>query len=376
MARGGGSSGGGGSFGGGRSGGGGSFGGGRSGGGSFGRSSGGSFGGRSGASGGSFGGSRKSSGGSGGSKSYGRPTSSGGREYSGGKYYGGSAPSGGSHGGSGGNRGGGCFGCGGIGFGAVLVAIAVFILIAIIATAAQSCSSGSVSSGEITTSTVEREKLASYLVTETGYYTDTTGSFISSTSDLTAGLRSFYAATGVQPYVYITDNISGDYAPEVEALGEYADVLYAELFTDEGHLLLLLCIDVQGASDYASYYILTGTSAATVIDGEARDILADYLNAYYDDLSLSNEEFISNAFRDAGERIMHVERSAWPYVLIVLGIIIILIVLFVWWKKHKEQKNREAEQTERILNTPIQKFGDAEAEELAKKYGPSDGSGS
>lgn len=37
-------------------------------------------------------------------------------------------------------------------------------------------------------------------------------------------------------------------------------------------------------------------------------------------------------------------------------------------EKHKEQKNREAVQTETILNTPIQTFGDLEAEELAKKY--------
>ncbi len=350
--------------------GGGSFGGGSRGGGSFGGSGGGR-------SGGSFGGSSRSGG-----------------------SFGGGSRGGGSFGGSGGGRGSGSFGgsfrgsgpSGGPGFGmhrgpsrpgpgpggarsgcgcgALSVIAIVLIVIVVMIGSFSSCSSTSIGSGSsITASTVKREKLSASLVNETGYYTDETGSFIQSSSELTSGLKSFYQETGVQPYVYITDNIDGDYAPDEDTLDAFAESLYEELFTDEGHLLFVY---VYLRSDAYMGNIVIGYSAQTVIDDEAYDILVDYINAYYYDSSLSYEEFISNAFRDAGERIMHVEKSAWPYVFIVLGAVAILVILLIWWKKHKEQKNIEAQQTEDILNTPLEKFGDTDAETLADKYSGKD----
>jgi hypothetical protein len=44
------------------------------------------------------------------------------------------------------------------------------------------------------------------------------------------------------------------------------------------------------------------------------------------------------------------------------------IVLFTWWKKSKEQKNLEAKRREEMLKTPLDRFGDTKAEDLAKKY--------
>lgn len=362
MARGG--SHGGGSFGSGGSRGGGSFG--SSGSRSFGSSGsrgGGSFGSGGGRSGGSFGG----SGGRRGSSSFG-----GG---SGGFFGGGNSgrrpsvgPKPGMHnnpGPSGGGTGSGC-GCT-----ALIICAIVLIVIVMIATTVGSCNSGYTSSNStITASTVEREKLSASLVNETGYYTDETGSFIQYSSTLTSGLKSFYQQTGVQPYVYITDNINGNYAPDESTLDAFAENLYEELFTDEGHLLFVY-VDLTDGDGYLGHIVI-GYSAQVVIDDEAYDILVDYINAYYYDSSLSNEQFVSNAFADAGERIMHVEKSAWPYVFIVLGAIAILVILLVWWKKRKEQKNIEAQQTEDILNTPLEKYGDVEAEELARKYSDED----
>lgn len=365
MARGGsggGTRGGGGSFGGGSRGGG-SFGGGSRGGGSFGGSGGGrgsgSFGGRIGGSGGgSFGGSHMG----------GRPSGGPGFGMSGG----GSPvrPGGGSFGGRGG-----C-GCGALGAIAVVLIFALIVMgafsscVSALAGSGISSSSGSSSTSSITASTIEREKLSSSLVNETGYYTDETGSFINSSTELTSGLKSFYQQTGVQPYVYITDNIDGDYAPSEDDLDTFAENLYETLFTDEGHLLFVY-VDLTGSDGYMGHIVI-GYSAQTVIDDEAYEILTQYINAYYYDSSLSNAEFISNAFRDAGERIMHVEKSAWPYVLIVFGAIAILIILLIWWKKRKAQKNLEAQQTEEILNTPLQQYGNTDAEELAKKYSGKD----
>ena len=69
---------------------------------------------------------------------------------------------------------------------------------------------------------------------------------------------------------------------------------------------------------------------------------------------------------------MTVTKSPWPTVLIVVvvaaGVLLVLLLAFFWWKKAKEQKNLEDQRTAEILNTPLEKFGDEEAEELAKKY--------
>lgn len=83
---------------------------------------------------------------------------------------------------------------------------------------------------------------------------------------------------------------------------------------------------------------------------------------------MTDEEFFSNSFRDAADRIMEVTRSPWITVFIVLGAAAIVFVLFVWWKNKQRQKDIEAKRTEEMLKTPLDTFGDSEAEELAKKY--------
>jgi hypothetical protein len=117
-----------------------------------------------------------------------------------------------------------------------------------------------------------------------------------------------------------------------------------------------------------------GALAATVMDNEAIDILMDYITKYYyQDHLYNEEEFFSKAYDDAAKRIMTVHRSPWIPVMIVAGIAVILLLLFIWWRRSKEQKNKEAEQTERILNQPLETFegsgaGDDEASRLARQY--------
>jgi hypothetical protein len=356
MARGGGggSRGGGGSFGGSRGGGGRSSGGrgGSFGGGSFGGSKSGRGGGSKGSS-GSFGGGGfnipRSSGSSGPIFRSGpiiRGPSSGGPNYSGGSPRG--AP--------------GCgLGCGAIALVVIILAI-VFGLIFSFNTG--SSLSGSGGNNEITLSTVEREPLPDGSVTETDYYTDTIG-WIGNRSELTSGMKHFYEETGVQPYLYLTDDINGSTNPSMEELANFSDDLYDELFADEAHLLLVFF--EYEPSMYMDYYVV-GTQAATVIDTEAGDVLLDYVDSYYYDDSLSDEEFFSNAFQDSADRIMKVTRSPWIAVLIVFGVIILLTLLFLWWRHAKKQKNLEAQQTEDILKTPLDTFGNTETEELTKKY--------
>ena len=361
------SDGGGGGFSGGGGGfsGGGGFGGGFSGGGGFGGgfSGGNSSGGRSSGGfdlgGGSFGG---SSGGSGGGGFGGFPLwipllmSS--------RRSGGGGGGGGSNGGS--NNNGGCLGGAA---GCLVAVILAMVLLGVLGTAA-SCtvcapygSAPQETSSAVTPSTVEREKLtgADYGADE-GYFTDADGDWIHNPGQLEAGLKQFFKDTGVQPYVYILPN--GQETSPSE-LGKMAEQLYNQLFDDGAHFILVFCDNGQGGFN-CGYYV--GPEAKTVIDGETIRILNDYLDRYYKDRSISEEEIFSNAFAKTGERIMHVEQSPVPF--IVGGIVVVVIagvVVFIV-KKRSDAKEAERKHKEAVLNTPLEKFGESSVEDLAAKY--------
>jgi len=204
-------------------------------------------------------------------------------------------------------------------------------------------------------------------VNETIYYTDNLD-WISNRTTLIAGLKHFYQKTGVQPHLYITDTVNGSHEPTTSDLDEFANGLYDQLFTDEAHILLVF---FEYGGGYMDRYVC-GTQAKTVIDTEAADILLDYIDRYYYDENMSDELYFSKAFSDAADRIMTVTRSPWIPVLLVSGIVVLAAIMLVWWQNAKNQKNLEARQAEEILKAPLEKFGNTEAEELAKKYDSDD----
>lgn len=322
-------------------------------GGSGGRSSGGSSGGSrsSGGRSGGFGSSHRS-GGSGGFGSFG--SSSGGGFFGSGTRM---SSRGSNYGGSGGP-----VGCGCGAFLIILVIVLIFLLIIGIFMA-----SVFTGSSEITKSTVARQPLPAGSVNETEYYSDELG-WINNQTKMEEGLKYFYQKTGVQPYVVIIDNVNDSQNPTEFELDSYANALYDELFSDEAHLLFVFY-------EYNDFYMdryVAGTQAKTVIDREAADILLDYIDRNYYDSNLTDEEFFSNSFRDAAERIMTVSKSPWISAMttigIVFGVAILAILVFVWWRHAKNQKNLEAKQTAEMLNTPLEKFDDVEIEDLVKKY--------
>lgn len=329
-------------------------------------------GGRSG--GGSFGGNRSSGGRSGGSfgGSPGRG-SFGGRKSSGG-FFGSGQNSGGFFGGGVGRQIPGPFGGGGFsrnsgsgvpgcGCSTVLIALVIIVILILVLSASSSMFGDYGSSGDITKSTVQREALPAGSVNETNYYTDELG-WITDQTQLVSGLKYFYQKTGVQPYLYITDTVNGSHSPSSTELDDFANDLYDQLFTDEAHLLFVF---LEYNNAYMDRYVC-GTQAKTVIDSEAADILLDYVDRYYYDNSLTDEVFFSKAFSEAADRIMAVTRSPWIMVLTIFGLVVLVAILFIWWRHVQKQKNLEAQQREQIFNTPLEKFGDTEVEDLAKKY--------
>ena len=113
---------------------------------------------------------------------------------------------------------------------------------------------------------------------------------------------------------------------------------------------------------------MVGTQAKTVVDDEAIAILADYLDRYYNDYSISEEEIFSLTFEKTAARIMTVTKSPVVPVAVSAAVIVVAVLLFITLKKRREQRAREQKQAEEILKTPLEKFGDEDVEELAKKY--------
>lgn len=251
----------------------------------------------------------------------------------------------------------------------VLIVIVVLILWSVLGSSGNNQSSGG--PNNITVSTVEREPLPSGSVNETEYFTDEVN-WIGNRTQMTDGLRYFYQETGIQPYVYITDRLPGIDTVNMDDIENYANQLYEDLFTDEAHLLLLFYEPFEAIGPYGDQYIsyyVAGTQAKQVIDTEAGDILLDYIDRNYYDSSLSEEQFFSNSFKEAADRIMEVTTSPWIPVMLVGGGILLVSILFVWWRSRQKQRALEAKRTEDMFNKPLDTFGqDSKADELAKKY--------
>ena len=75
-----------------------------------------------------------------------------------------------------------------------------------------------------------------------------------------------------------------------------------------------------------------------------------------------------NAYRQTAERIMQVTTSPVVYVAAALAVVVVAAVAFALVRRRQQRKKEEAERMERILDTPLEKFGDKDVEDLAQKY--------
>ena len=219
---------------------------------------------------------------------------------------------------------------------------------------------------KITASTVNREPLPAGSVQETEYYTDTLF-WMGDDSALLNGMKDYYKQTGIQPYLYITDEVDGSRDPSAQQMEEFSNALYDELFEDEAHLLLVF----QDADGHYTDWVITGSQAKQVADNEAVDILLDYVDRYYYDTSLSESELFGKAFSDAADRMMSKTVSPMVYVAGACVVIVVIVAGVYVFRKKQEQKKREDEQMERILNMDLQagETGPSpEVQDLEAKY--------
>ena len=222
-------------------------------------------------------------------------------------------------------------------------------------------------SGDITRSTIEREKLdGQYVTLSDTWYDDSAMGWIASPAVLEDGLKDFYNETGVQPYLVITDQIDGDYSPTGDEVWEYANQVYDQMFDDEGHMVFVFqCQD--GGTDYMMA-ACTGAQAKVVLDdAEALEILYDYVD-YYFWSDYDEDEMFARAFRDAGERIMDTQMTTGQTVAIAAGVIVVAVVAVIVVRSVLKRQKEKAAETERILNTPVDKIDDPTLEDLKDKY--------
>lgn len=264
-------------------------------------------------------------------------------------------------------------GCGGC-LGGLLGIVLAALLIAVLTTGLSTCSGGtaygnvpyySESSGQA--SLTVREKLPADAVNRTDFYTDADGDWIHDAGRLTRGLEEFFNKTGAQPYVYILPNGTSSSTAELTAA---AEELYPQLFDDEGHFLLVFCDDGDGTFN-CGYTV--GTEASSVMDAEALNVLADELNDAYNNAD-TDEEVFSDAFAETADRIMAAaedEQRGQTTMLVVGGVILVIAVggaVAYVVKRRKAKQDEEQQRMEDILNTPLEKFGDKDVEDLADKY--------
>ncbi len=233
-----------------------------------------------------------------------------------------------------------------------------------------SCVGGSMVSISGTQSTKEREKLDRDLVNFSNeWYTDELG-WISFESDLISGMEHFYNKTGIQPYLYLVDSNG---TMDNNQMNDFAHNMYDTLFSDEGHMLVCYfsCANDGPWLVEGDLYLVTGQATELIMDDEAQKIFWSTYDYYYEDADLSIEEFYGKTFSTAGDKIMAGPipwRNVIIVVVVVVGVVIALVILVKWWKARTKQKNKEQEDLERMLDKPLETFGDQSLNDLKDKY--------
>lgn len=183
----------------------------------------------------------------------------------------------------------------------------------------------------VTLSTHHRVK---YTLAEEDLYpvwcSDTT-KWLDSLGTVEDALKYFYYKTGIQPYLYLTENINGDPLPSILEVAAFTRNLHQELFGEsKGHLVIVF----QDGPEDDSYITwgYTDQESVKVFDNEAYTILVDYLDLTYKQGHLDSRYF-ADAFRNTANRIMEVTKDpTFSLILFVIGGLTFVLCCIFWGK--------------------------------------------
>ena len=219
-------------------------------------------------------------------------------------------------------------------------------------------------SGNISKSTVEREKIQPEARFNNDCIIDDVGWL--SGSSVKKAMNKFYDETGVQPILVIRDNVNLSKHPRDSEVQDYMESVLADKGNDTS-MVMLFCEWYDSVWDV---YLYCGNRTGTVLDEEAQDIICDYVSYLYES-DLDDDEFFSAIFTRSAERIMKVSPSFKKTILklvlilaVITGVIVILILRWI----NKEKKIQKAEAEKRILDTPLDTLAwQQEADEQMRK---------
>lgn len=195
-----------------------------------------------------------------------------------------------------------------------------------------------------------------------GYVTDK--DFLGTTHKTEAAIKEFYQKTGLPLYLYTI----GRYGKSSSTCDAYAKELYSSLFSDENHILLLYCDDV----DYWSWWL--GEKASPHFsDDDINDLIDEIYKNWYDN-SYSNDEVMAVGIKAYTEQLTSSGSgtNAFAMLLFLVGGVIFIGAIFSYISKSGAEKRYTEEastlRTEQMLSKPLETFGNVEIENLKDKY--------
>ena len=253
--------------------------------------------------------------------------------------------------------GGGCSGIAGL-----LIILAVMVALVVVLVPASCMASSLQSSGSSTTSQITQvshthKKLAASECDKADVWIDDRAGWLDNQSKVVRALQYFYDKTGSQPYLVVATDVDGE-TDFTDAEGEaWANDIYDKQFSDDGHTVVAFV--EYNESEYA-YYIVAGRSAQSVIDEEAREIIADEINYWYTDPSLDDSEYFAKVFTESADTIMFdyeqvtkTANSRRRMILLAVCVMGAAAVVGIVVMRTSRRKKEEYEAARKLAETPI-----------------------
>ncbi len=185
-------------------------------------------------------------------------------------------------------------------------------------------------------------------------------------------LKYFWDKTGVQPYIYlkaydpllVTDQ-------EKEA---WANDWYGKNFKREDIFLFVYFAERNQDEDVGYMCYVNGYQTNLVMDPEAIDIFWKYVDRdWYSDKS-TDQVFI-DVYKNTADKIMEVpvnesNVAKWVIIFFIVAVTGFVVIKLVKMKVKRDKE--EAEETRKILETPVEKLGNQSDDDLLNKWSNDD----
>lgn len=174
--------------------------------------------------------------------------------------------------------------------------------------------------------------------------------------ELETNLKYFYEKTGVQPFVYLK-GYDSSLTSDADKTA-YAEQWYADNINNEGTFLFMYFAEADTDNDVGYMAYVNGIQVSKMMDAEALEIFWNILdNEWYSDST--TVDMFTSIFTETADIITKESVSGGTLVLyMIIAIIIIASVggVVVIINKKREADAEKARETERILNTPLEKL--------------------